>query len=133
MQFGTEQTEALRETWGPSSLFYTSLGRPARDIVEVAYNLKDTTPPRKTICQDDLSLAFSIASINLGCEKSQFVHAFLTGKINALYEAVCKLRQERRHYVMHFDQFREQLIDAWVDSFRVIAMGRYEEEIGDYI
>jgi hypothetical protein len=117
MQFRQPQLEALQCNWHGGSWFYSNLGLPARLIVEAAYgliNIPVITPNQRKKAQEDLTTAMSIFARRVGCDKSQAVHALLSGSIESLHRAI-----ERNGNASS----EQELRDAWEAAFRDINIG----------
>lgn len=115
MQFKKAQRQELARTWNSQSWFYQSLGAPAREIIERAYGLKLCAPRARSKAQEDVTLALSIFSREIGCDKAHAVHALLSGSIHHLLVALGKINGAG----FTADHIKE----AWEAAFRNINIG----------
>lgn len=118
MQFKRKQRDALLRSWHGGSWFYTSLGPPARSIVEQAYELPDgviVPNSQKARAQDDLTVIMAIFARRIGCDKSHAVHALLSGSIESLQKALIRAGQRAD---------KGHLLKAWESSFRDVSLGQ---------
>lgn len=115
MQFKSEQRAYIETSWGKGSWFFDNLGFPARAIVERAYGLRTCSPTEMSKSQEALTLVTSVFARRIGAEKSQVVHALLTGELNKLLAAIGRKKGA---------QFSTgQLAEEWQQAFRDVGTG----------
>ena len=122
MQFKKAQRAELARTWNSNSWFYVNLGEPARQIVEVAYGLRPASAALRDRGQGDVSLALSLFSAKVGCDKAQACHALLSGSVRHLVTAMAKNRAIGKAGLP------ERLVAPWQDAFRDANMGVIDGE-----
>lgn len=114
MQFKRDQREVMKEAWGSSSRFFSSLGQPAREIVEKAYSLRFCSARERAQSQEYLTLAVSLFARKIGVQKSQAVHALLTGRMDKLLE----IKGRKPGAVFSINTIEED----WQASFREVGV-----------